>query len=182
MVAAPKTSFHPVSFQLKRLEESSFLDSIRALPRADSSLTKYLIPHRRLSAADSTTAYYYYRTFPFGLYQAKVVAVITDYNTVSGSLQLLLFTTQKQWVSTVALASHYNEAGATVESSSIQESLVSFRQQKVTTEVLEAGLEEDEPGKFLGVATTNTHTSLKLTSGGLKKTRLDSTYRLLKHR
>ena len=180
--ARPTPSFRSVSYRLTRLDEPSFLDSLRALPPADSTLIKrLLVPSQRDAAFDSATAYRRYRTFPLGPYRAEVVAVISDFNTVSGSLQLLLFAKGNQWVSTVALASHADEAGATEDITSVQESPLVFQQIKVTTEVVETRLEQEgKPEQIIGVATTTIKNTLRFDRGRLTKTQLDSTYRLVK--
>lgn len=178
----PAPPFLPVSYQLTRLDEPTFLDSLRALPRADSAVIKrLLVPGQHDSAFDSATVYRRYRTFPLGPYRAEVVAVISDFNTVSGSLQLLLFTAGNRWVATAALAAHSDEAGATEDITSLQASPLTFQQHRVSTEVVETHLErEGEPEKVIGVATTITQAVLRLDRGRLTKTRIDSTYQLVK--
>ena len=182
--APPTSSFRPVSYRLTRLDEPSLVDSLRALPRADSTLIKHLmVPGEHDAAFDSATAYHRYRTFPLGPYRAEVVAVISDFNTVSGSLQLLVFTAGNQWVSTVALASHADEAGATEELTSVQVPPVAFEQHKVTSKMVETHLEQEgKPEELLGVAITTTSAALRLERGRLTKTRLDSTYQLIKEK
>jgi hypothetical protein len=180
----PTPQFRRVSYQLARLDEPTFRDSLRALPRADSTFIKrLLVPGQHDAAFDSATAYRRYRTFALGPYRAEVVAVVSDFNTVSGSMQLLLFTAGNQWVSTVALASHADEAGAMEELTSVQVSPVAFEQHKVTSEMVETHREQEgKPEELLGVATTTTRVALRLDRGRLTKTRLDSTYQLVKER
>jgi hypothetical protein len=81
--AAPLNSpFKPVTYSLLRLEQDSlFVDSLRALPRADSAWIKLLTqsdgPAQQPSAFDSATAYYRYRTLSLPPYRGEVVVTIS---------------------------------------------------------------------------------------------------------
>lgn len=169
--------FRPVSYCLTQLDESPLLDSVRALPRADSTFIKRLVvPGQRDAAFDSATAYYRYRTFALGPNRAEVIAVITDFDGITGQLWLLLFGPDNRWMTTVNLASYFGGHGATQEYSSVQLTPTTFRQQNVTAEMIE------KPGTNAGkdpdwlVGTTTAHYLLRFERGRFIKRQLDSTY------
>lgn len=175
--ANPTPPFRPVSYQLTRLDESTFLDSLRALPRADSTLIKcILVPGQKYVAFDSATAYYRYRTFALGPNRAEVVAGITEFDGITGKLQLLLFTPDNRWVTSVNLASYFDGHGATQDYTSIQLTPTTFRQQHVTEELIE------KPGTKVGkdpewlAGTTTAHYLLRFDNNRFSKRQLDSTY------
>ncbi|TDN40297.1 hypothetical protein E4631_24550 [Hymenobacter sp. UV11] len=157
-----------------QLEGSSFLDSLRTLPRADSTLIKPLMTG--VAEFDSATVYYRYRTFALGPNRAEVIAAITDFDGITGKLQLLLFTPDNRWITNANLASYFDGHGATQDYTSVQLTPTTFHQQSSTEELIE------KPGRKAGqdpewlVGTTTAHYLLQFDNNRFIKKQLDSTY------
>lgn len=158
---------------------------MRTLPRAESAYIKLLTradgPPQQAGAFDSATAYYRYRTLSLPPYRGEVVATISDFNTLSGSLRLLVFTAANHWVSTCLLATHYDEAGAREDLLSVQRTPTTFWQQKLAGGVKELPPKKaGDPSRYVGNEYSTTHYLLQFRAGKFTQMRLDSTYRLTK--
>lgn len=186
VVLPASATFKPVSYSLGHLEgDYLLLDSLRTLPKADSSLMKLIMKtgeeRTLLGQFDSTKSFYRYCSLHFGPYRAEVVAVITEFNTVTASLQMLLFTDSNRWVSTTPLAFYYDEAGWHEDRTSTQNTPTTFLQQKLAGGIKEVPPKvEGQPSVYIGTETITTHSLLALKAGKITITRLDSAYSLTK--
>ncbi|MBC6698955.1 hypothetical protein [Hymenobacter sp. BT190] len=173
--------FKPITYSLAKLSENNnhLLDSLRALHKADTSLIKWLSPTSNTMPGEDAfyqaTRFYRYNDFTIGESKAVIVAVITDFNTLSASLQLLMFDKAGKWLSTMPLALYYDEAGATDAMTSIQTTLDTFVQQRVVEDFKYGPETPEVPTEILGRLSTTTHTLVKLDKNGVHKTQLDST-------
>lgn len=130
---------------------------------------------------DRSTGFYRYRTYAIAPYRAEVVAVLTDFNTLSASLQLLLFREADQWVATVPLAFYYEEAGAEEAHHTVQTTATRFEQTKVVSDF---EYTPEKPGQerrtLLGRSTMTIRSVVTVTEQGVIRRQIDSTYVLHK--
>ncbi|RYU77676.1 hypothetical protein [Hymenobacter persicinus] len=171
--------FQPISYRLVPLEGSSLLDSLRTLPRADSTLIKPLLTG--VAEFDSATVYYRYHTFALGPNRAEVVAAISDFDGIHGKLQMLLFTSDNQWLTNVTLAEYFDGSGGHNDYRSVQVSPTTFRQENVGVDLIEKpGTKAGQDPEWLS-GTTTAHYLLEFKNNRFIKRQLDSTYVVTPH-
>ncbi|WP_139362047.1 hypothetical protein [Hymenobacter sp. CRA2] len=181
-------AFQPVNFSLARIDSfESFLDSLRALPKADELLVKSFlaasdsrfVPNEVL---DTVTTYHRCSLLPVGGQRAVVLAEITEFNTIFASLHLLLLDQAGKCVATTPLAVHYDEAGGKEEWSSTQVTPVSFVRRKELSDFVYAHPEQQggvmDP---IGRGITVTKSRIEARGGQLYTKQIDSTYTVAKY-
>lgn len=176
----------PIVLSLARLDSvQSFLDSLRALPRADSALIKSLLTAGNLAMTpdetiDTVTTYHCYTTFKIGDGSAQVIAIITELNTIAASLQLMVFNGIGVCTATVPLAFYYDEAGGKEQWRSVQTSSTTFLRRKEYSDFVYANIADSITGSGdpIGRGTTLVRSAIEYKNKRFYTRQIDSTYKV----
>jgi len=164
--------FNKVIFCVDSIESNKMIyDSIKKLPQIETVFLQNIFPllDNNMISKDGFTTFHYYKEIKIKNYKGIIVACLSDYNTISCYLNIIIIGKNEEIVASSKLAEYFNESGGEIHLRSIQNSENEFYQTRY-----EGGVLDDTSGFSQSI-----HSILKFENNMFKINQIDSTYELI---